>query len=131
MKFVRGVRVFFHNVILCVLPTYFVVWNHNGDLFRPQIYLIETDWEVVNWIRVAQSKDQWRALVNTVWTFEFHEKWVTSWLTEWLLASYGLCFTELAVNKKALIHPLLPSAVINHRGRSFIVATSFLDSVTT
>jgi hypothetical protein len=28
--------------------------------------LIETDWEGVDWIHLAQDKDYWRALVNTV-----------------------------------------------------------------
>jgi hypothetical protein len=26
----------------------------------------ETGWEFVNWIHVAQNRDHWRALVNTV-----------------------------------------------------------------
>jgi hypothetical protein len=28
--------------------------------------LRETDWEGVKWIQLAQDKDQWRAVVNTV-----------------------------------------------------------------
>jgi len=28
--------------------------------------LRETGWEAVDWIHVAQSREQWRALVNTV-----------------------------------------------------------------
>jgi hypothetical protein len=28
--------------------------------------LIETGWNVVNWMDMAQDRDQWRALVNTV-----------------------------------------------------------------
>jgi hypothetical protein len=31
-----------------------------------RMYVMETGWEVVNWIHLAQDKDQWRALVNTV-----------------------------------------------------------------
>jgi hypothetical protein len=30
--------------------------------------------EDVNWIHVAQDRDQWRALVNTVMKFGFHER---------------------------------------------------------
>jgi hypothetical protein len=28
--------------------------------------LIEIGWDVVDWIDMAQDRDQWRALVNTV-----------------------------------------------------------------
>jgi hypothetical protein len=28
--------------------------------------LIEIGWEVVDWIHLAQERDQWRAVVNTV-----------------------------------------------------------------
>jgi len=28
--------------------------------------LREIEWECVDWIRLVQAKDQWRALVNTV-----------------------------------------------------------------
>jgi hypothetical protein len=31
-----------------------------------RIYLREIGWEVVDWIHVAQDKDQWWILVNTV-----------------------------------------------------------------
>jgi hypothetical protein len=31
-----------------------------------RLYLTETGWEVVDWMHLAQDKDQWRALVNTV-----------------------------------------------------------------
>jgi len=30
------------------------------------IRLKETEWEVVDWIHLAQGRNQWRALVNTV-----------------------------------------------------------------
>jgi hypothetical protein len=29
----------------------------------------ETEWDGVDWIDVAQDRDQWRALVNTVMNF--------------------------------------------------------------
>jgi hypothetical protein len=31
-----------------------------------RIYLREIVWELVDWIYLAQGRDQWRALVNTV-----------------------------------------------------------------
>jgi hypothetical protein len=31
-------------------------------------------WEGVDWIYVAQDRDWWRAVVNTVMPFAFHEK---------------------------------------------------------
>jgi hypothetical protein len=36
--------------------------------------LRETGWDGVDWIDMAQDRDQWRALVNTVLrTFGFHK----------------------------------------------------------
>jgi hypothetical protein len=31
-----------------------------------KIYLREIEWDAVDWINLAQDRDQWRALVNTV-----------------------------------------------------------------
>jgi hypothetical protein len=31
-----------------------------------QIYLMEIGWDGINWIVLAQDRDQWRALVNKV-----------------------------------------------------------------
>jgi hypothetical protein len=31
-----------------------------------KIYLGEIEWEGMDWIQLAQDRDQWRALVNTV-----------------------------------------------------------------
>jgi len=37
--------------------------------FNVRIDLREIGWEVVDWIHVAQDRDRWRALVNTVMNF--------------------------------------------------------------
>jgi hypothetical protein len=31
-----------------------------------KVYLRETEWDCMDWIDLAQDRDQWRALVNTV-----------------------------------------------------------------
>jgi len=33
--------------------------------------LRETGWKVVDWIHLAQDRDQWRALVNTIMNLRF------------------------------------------------------------
>jgi hypothetical protein len=38
----------------------------DGNLAKIRMYLRETEWEVVNWIHLAQDRDQWRTLMNTV-----------------------------------------------------------------
>jgi hypothetical protein len=35
--------------------------------------LTEIEWGGVDWIDMAQDKDQWRALVNTVVNFQVHK----------------------------------------------------------
>ena len=46
----------------------------------------------MDWIKLAQDKDKWRALVNVVM---FHKKWGISWLAEKRLVSQeGLCSIE-------------------------------------
>jgi hypothetical protein len=48
-----------------------------------------TGWEAVDWLHLAENRDQWLSLVNTV-IEQFRN------LTEWLLASEEtLCFLEL------------------------------------
>jgi len=44
------------------------------------------DWEGVDWIHIAQDKDQWWVLVRW-WTFGFHKRQGFSLPAEWLLAS--------------------------------------------
>jgi hypothetical protein len=38
------------------------------------IDLGEVGWEGVEWIRLAQDKDQWWAVVNTATKFGFHKR---------------------------------------------------------
>jgi hypothetical protein len=39
--------------------------------------LREMVWEVVDWIHLAQDRDQWRTLVNTIMIGDFLTGWVT------------------------------------------------------
>jgi hypothetical protein len=49
-----------------------------------------------DWIGLAQDRDQWRALVNKLWTFGFHKMLGSSWVAAQLAASQeGLSFMEL------------------------------------
>jgi hypothetical protein len=37
-----------------------------------KIDLRETGWDGIDWIYLAQDRDQWRALLNTVMNYGFH-----------------------------------------------------------
>jgi hypothetical protein len=37
------------------------------------MHTVSIGWDGVDWIDLAQDRDQWRALVNTVMTFGFHK----------------------------------------------------------
>jgi len=73
-----------------------LVWKHEGKrpLGRPmhiweyniRMALREIEWEVVNWIHVAQDGDQWQALVNMAMNLWI--PWNVRNLTEWLLVSH-------------------------------------------
>jgi hypothetical protein len=39
-----------------------------------RMYLKEIGWEGVDWMHLAQDRDQWRAVVNTVMNFGFHKR---------------------------------------------------------
>jgi hypothetical protein len=43
------------------------LWRRWEDKIRMEI--MEIGWEGVEWIHLAQDRDQWRALVNTVMNF--------------------------------------------------------------
>jgi hypothetical protein len=52
--------------------------------------LREIGWNRMDWIDVAQDRDQWRALVNAVITFVFQKRWeVREWLHNWQLLKKG------------------------------------------
>jgi hypothetical protein len=48
-----------------------------------RIYLRKLEWEGVDWIYLAQDRDQWCALVDTVMKIRVPQK-VGNFLTEWL-----------------------------------------------
>jgi hypothetical protein len=50
--------------------------------------LRETGWESVNWIQLAQDRDQWRAAVNTVMNLRFPYQ-AGNFLTSWVTVSFS------------------------------------------
>jgi hypothetical protein len=40
-----------------------------------RVYLRERQWEDVEWIRLAQDRDQWQVLMNMMRSFGLHERW--------------------------------------------------------
>jgi hypothetical protein len=53
--------------------------------------LREIGCENVNWIRLAEDRDRWRALVNTVMDFSDSIKWwkILEWLSNYWLFKKG------------------------------------------
>jgi hypothetical protein len=43
------------------------------------MYLTKIGWDVVDWIDMAQDRDQWRALVNNVLNLREVLKWLHNW----------------------------------------------------
>jgi hypothetical protein len=43
----------------------YAIWEVNI-----RMHLMEIWWKVVNWIHLAQDRDQWRVVVNTVMKFQ-------------------------------------------------------------
>jgi hypothetical protein len=53
-----------------------------------KIYRREIGWDITDWIDLAQDRDQWTALVNTV--MNLRVRWeVPEWLHNWQLLSKG------------------------------------------
>jgi len=60
---------------------------------RRWVYNIRTDrreigWKVVNWIHLAQDRDQWRTLVNTIMTLRVRLK-AGNFLSSWVTISFS------------------------------------------
>jgi hypothetical protein len=62
------------------------------DNFRMD--LRETGWGGMDWIDLAQDRDQWRALVNMVMNLRVHKMLGDSGIAERLTASKGLSSME-------------------------------------
>jgi hypothetical protein len=52
-----------------------------------KIDLSEIGWDGVGWVDLAQDRDQWRALVNTVMNIKCWE--ILEWLHNWQLLKKG------------------------------------------
>jgi hypothetical protein len=62
------------------------------------VHLEITRWESAAVIDLVQDRYEWQAIVDTAWSFEFHEMCRMSWLAENLLASQeGLQHIELVI----------------------------------
>jgi hypothetical protein len=63
------------------------------------MHLKEIGWEGADWIQLAQDREQWQAVVNTLIDLRVQlkaEKFLTSWR---LLISKGLCSMELVTKQ--------------------------------
>jgi hypothetical protein len=59
-------------------------------------WILEMGWGGMNWIHLAQDRDQWRAVVKKVMNLRVPSKhWEKFWVAERLAASAGLSFVEL------------------------------------
>jgi hypothetical protein len=61
----------------------------------------------IDWIYLAQDRDQWRALVNTVRTFGFYKMFENSCVPERLAAfEEGLSSMELVMKSTTFMHSI-------------------------
>jgi len=51
----------------------------------------------VDWIDLAEGRDKWRAVVNTVMNIWVHKIWEISWIAEELLAAQEGPYTMVLV----------------------------------
>jgi hypothetical protein len=58
-----------------------------GGYCLNKVYLREIEWSGMDWIHLAQDRDQWRALVNTIMKLRVREKLVNSRAAERVAAS--------------------------------------------
>jgi hypothetical protein len=69
------------------------------------IHLKAVRCDAVDWIHLAQDRDEWRAVLNTVMTFGFHEKMELYLLSERLSYSQdGLCYMQTRKKETILLH---------------------------
>jgi hypothetical protein len=75
--------------------------------------LRELGWEGVDWMHLAQDRDQWRAVVNTMMNLRF--PW-NSWLAKWIFSSQEwLCPMKLvsqSVSQSVTSFPSFSSAFL-------------------
>jgi hypothetical protein len=89
--------------------------------------LREILWEVVDWLHLAQDRDQWRAVVNTVMKLRLHKRLLKNYSAPWDLFSYE--GPQVARCKEARVVSLFPSPVsIPPVGHRCLNMSQFLNS---
>jgi hypothetical protein len=71
--------------------------SYPGSHANPEYVIILKliGWGNMNWIDLAEDREVWRALVNTIWTFGFHKMLRGSWVGEQLAASQEVKLVSL------------------------------------